>query len=487
MNYLFGGKDLKQQQGRSDQPHTINFNFVVNLQQGNLNLQLSIDPEIPFNISIEPECPFNRFVNGIKEVIFAQRMQAQYEETIEWQLGNGSTLQQNDQRTLEQLGFTNNCTLYVRLKLKGPPRIGICWSYQQEQRITNQNFNPEMSFALFVNFILLKERFDIQIPKEFINNIECELKQGVIIKQNETKSLKDLGFKHNCTLNIKLINRKDQKQILQQKIILNVLVDLQFQKIELNVSQYKSTPISCVFHDILMELFSKLQFKVTQPFAFFINDQEIDPYDCGLLEDFEQIQSINLKMIPSNKQSNQLLNEKYEFALKNKSKWYKFKLENIIKIECIENYVTFRAFINTSLEDITKQIISSHFQLIHYGVYLPQQKYYINGVQLQDINSIYSKADIIVQVEKQYRHQASQLTLIFLSNFIFKALFLLLKNSLKIIERIRFLLQKNEFQTFFLFVSIKILSNQFIFIASSSKIIQQSVLQESNYYNLFNS
>ncbi|CAD8146609.1 unnamed protein product [Paramecium pentaurelia] len=95
--------------GRNDQPHAISVNVVVNLQQANLNLQLSIDPEIPFNI----------FVNGIKEQIFAQRMQAQYEETIEYQLGNGSNLQQNESRTLQSLGFNNNCTLYVRLKLKG--------------------------------------------------------------------------------------------------------------------------------------------------------------------------------------------------------------------------------------------------------------------------------------------------------------------------------------------------------------------------------
>ncbi|CAD8045573.1 unnamed protein product [Paramecium sonneborni] len=98
-----------QNQVRSDQPHAMNVNVVVNLQQANLNLQLTIDPEIPFNT----------FINGIKEQIFAQRMQAQYEETIEYQLGNGSNLQQSETRTLQNLGFTNNCILYVRLKLKG--------------------------------------------------------------------------------------------------------------------------------------------------------------------------------------------------------------------------------------------------------------------------------------------------------------------------------------------------------------------------------
>ncbi|CAD8047472.1 unnamed protein product [Paramecium primaurelia] len=108
MNQLMN-QGTEANQGRSDQPHAISVNVVVNLQQANLNLQLSIDPEIPFNV----------FVNGIKEQIFAQRMQAQYEETIEYQLGNGSNLQQSETRTLQALGFTNTCTLYVRLKLKG--------------------------------------------------------------------------------------------------------------------------------------------------------------------------------------------------------------------------------------------------------------------------------------------------------------------------------------------------------------------------------
>ncbi|CAK83161.1 unnamed protein product (macronuclear) [Paramecium tetraurelia] len=106
MNQLLGQNSAPN---RNDQPHAISVNVVVNLQQANLNLQTSIDPEIPFNV----------FINGIKEQIFAQRMQAQYEETIEYQLGNGSNLQQNESRTLQLLGFTNNCTLYVRLKLKG--------------------------------------------------------------------------------------------------------------------------------------------------------------------------------------------------------------------------------------------------------------------------------------------------------------------------------------------------------------------------------
>ncbi|CAD8047634.1 unnamed protein product [Paramecium sonneborni] len=409
MNYLFGGKDLKQQQGRSDQPPAINIHVVINLQKANLNLELTIDSEIPFDL----------FLTGIKEQIFAQRMQDEDEETIEWQLGNGSNLQQNDQRSLKQLGFTNNCTLYGTLKLKGSrePTINIICSYQQLKIKMKLPFAPYIPFVEFLNEILLKQIFENETPREFKNNIECKLEQIKIIKLNETSSLENLGFSKNCTLYINLNNREYQKQILQQKMILNVLVDLQFQKIELNVSQYKSTPISCVFHDILMELFSKLQFKVTQPFAFFINEKEIDPYDCRLLEDFEQIQSINLEMIPSNKQSNQLLNEKYQFALKNKSKWYKFKLENIIKIQCIENNVTVRAFINTSLEDITKQIISElQISKIYQDYSL---KYYINGEEFQEITSIYSKTDIkaIIKYQKQQNVNNSQFIFQYIGDF----------------------------------------------------------------------
>ncbi|CAD8047635.1 unnamed protein product [Paramecium sonneborni] len=573
MNELLGYNDSFR---RSDnQPHAINVNVVVNLQSENFNLQLSIDPEIPFNI----------FVNGIKEQIFAQRMLAQYEETIEYQLGNGSNLRQNEARSLQYLGFTNNCTLYVRLKLMGShnhmvqePMINIICQYEESKIKLKHPFDSKRKFNVFLEEILLEQIFEDEIPKQFKNKIECQLEQGISIKQNETKSLyqlgfrenctlnikikgtedessinincfykklkikfklpfdpemaflmflqqiqleqifeneiteeyknnieyqleeqgtiinkyeirtlkslgftknctlniklnnqeeessiniicfykqlqiklklpfnpeirfsdflkqiqleqifenelptnykkniqyqleqgisinqketkslNSLGFKKNCTLNIKLSNREGEILILQQKRIFEVLVDLQFKKIELNISQYKNTPVSCVFHDILLELFSEQQSSVNQTFAFFINDKEIEPFDCRLLEDFQMIKSINLKMIPPNKQPNQQSNEKSQFAIKHKSLQQKFNLEQTIKIEFIDSDVEILTLINNSLEDIIQQIISELLISKKYKNYSIQ--YQINGEEFQDVYSLYSKTDIKIKIQ----------------------------------------------------------------------------------------
>ncbi|CAD8146617.1 unnamed protein product [Paramecium pentaurelia] len=99
----------QQKQGGSDQPNQITINVVVNLPQSTLKIQVNINHDIPFD----------KFINGIKEQIFAQKMKAQYEETIEYLLENGSIIQSNEIRTLQILGFKNNCTLQVRLMLKG--------------------------------------------------------------------------------------------------------------------------------------------------------------------------------------------------------------------------------------------------------------------------------------------------------------------------------------------------------------------------------
>ncbi|CAD8139718.1 unnamed protein product [Paramecium octaurelia] len=107
MNQLMSQDNVRQ--ASNDQPNSYTVIVVVNTPQSTFTLSISIDPSIPFN----------QFIIGIKEQIFAQKMQAQYEDTIEYQLGNGSLIQSNESRTLQSLGFTNNCTIYVRLKLKG--------------------------------------------------------------------------------------------------------------------------------------------------------------------------------------------------------------------------------------------------------------------------------------------------------------------------------------------------------------------------------
>ncbi|CAK83157.1 unnamed protein product (macronuclear) [Paramecium tetraurelia] len=98
-----------QRQINNDQPNTYTVNISVNTPQSTFTISVAIDPNIHFN----------QFIEGIKEQIFAQKMQAQYEDTIEYQMGNGSLLLSNETRTLQNLGFTNNCLLHVRLKLKG--------------------------------------------------------------------------------------------------------------------------------------------------------------------------------------------------------------------------------------------------------------------------------------------------------------------------------------------------------------------------------
>ncbi|CAD8047476.1 unnamed protein product [Paramecium primaurelia] len=106
MNYLTG---QEQRQGGSDQPNQITINVVVNLPQSTLKISVNINHDIPFDT----------FVNGIKEQIFAQKMKAQYEETIEYLMEDGSIIQSSESRSLQSLGFKNNCTLQVRLMLKG--------------------------------------------------------------------------------------------------------------------------------------------------------------------------------------------------------------------------------------------------------------------------------------------------------------------------------------------------------------------------------
>ncbi|CAD8125324.1 unnamed protein product [Paramecium sonneborni] len=106
MNQLLGQKLLGE---TSAQPNTIQINITVSMPNGDVQLQIQIDPGIPFN----------GFTKGITEQIFAQKMQAQYEETIEYVLQNGSNIQSNETRTLNQLGLKNFSRLQVRLKLKG--------------------------------------------------------------------------------------------------------------------------------------------------------------------------------------------------------------------------------------------------------------------------------------------------------------------------------------------------------------------------------
>ncbi|CAD8045557.1 unnamed protein product [Paramecium sonneborni] len=107
MNQLMG-LPIGGQQQQNAQPNTIAVNVTVIMPTGDVQLQIQIDPDIPFN----------GFVKGLSEQIFAQRMQAQYEDTIEYLLG-GANIQSNEMRTLSQLGFENQCRLQVRLKLKG--------------------------------------------------------------------------------------------------------------------------------------------------------------------------------------------------------------------------------------------------------------------------------------------------------------------------------------------------------------------------------
>ncbi|CAD8044392.1 unnamed protein product [Paramecium primaurelia] len=274
-------------QDRSDQPHAISVNVFVNLLQANLHLQVSIPPEIPFNI----------FVQGIKEQIFAQRMQAQYEEIIKWQLGNGSYLQQNESRTLQQLGFKNNSTLYMILRLK-------------------------------------------------------------------------------------------------EKNIYQVLVDLQFKKIELFIEQYQRNPVSCLFHDILIELFKNQQLKIDRPFAFFINETEINPFDIRQIQDFETSKGIILKLIVPNKEVNKDSMEKYKFAF-NSNKLIKPCLRNIIKIEhnnFVKMFPQNYKLIYQIIQDMSiDQIINKNQPKI----------YYINNEQFQEsqLKNVYAINNIKVNIQ----------------------------------------------------------------------------------------
>ncbi|CAD8044406.1 unnamed protein product [Paramecium primaurelia] len=279
-----------QRQGLSDQPHSISVNVVVNLEKANLKLSMSIDPEIPFNI----------FLQGIKEQIFAQRMQAYYEEELEWQLCNGSNLQPDDGRTLQSLGFTNNCTLYVRLKLRGGPK----------------------------------------------------------------------------------------------KIYYQVLVDLQFKKIELFIEQYQFNPVSCLFHDILIELFKNQQLKIDRPFAFFINETEINPFDIRQIQDFETSNGIILKLIVPNKEVNKDSMEKYKFAF-NSNKLIKPCLRNIIKIEhnnSVKMFPQNYKLIYQIIQDMSiDQIIKKN----------QSKNYYINNEQFQEsqLKNVYAINNIKVNIQ----------------------------------------------------------------------------------------
>ncbi|CAD8047642.1 unnamed protein product [Paramecium sonneborni] len=91
------------------QPRTILINVLIQMQQQDMKIDINIDPD----------CPFSQFIQYVLDQIFKQKMESNYEESIEFQLDNGSMIKKEEQRTLHQMGFKNNCALHVRLKLKG--------------------------------------------------------------------------------------------------------------------------------------------------------------------------------------------------------------------------------------------------------------------------------------------------------------------------------------------------------------------------------
>ncbi|CAK87760.1 unnamed protein product (macronuclear) [Paramecium tetraurelia] len=209
MLQLLGNKD----QNQSD---CISVNVFIHLLQANLHLETSNPPDIPFYI----------FINGFKEQIFAQIPETQYEQTIECYLDKGGLISQYDNRTLQMLGFTNNCTFHMTLKLLG-------------QRINDKN----------------------------------------------------------------------------NKRLYKVLAELKNKTIQLFVEQLKTTPVSSVFHDILVELFQNYQLDISLPFVFFINGTEVQPFDIRLIQDFQTKQGIIIKLVLPKKQPNQDSIEKLKFAL----------------------------------------------------------------------------------------------------------------------------------------------------------------------------
>ncbi|CAD8137306.1 unnamed protein product [Paramecium pentaurelia] len=342
----------------------ISVNVVVNLEINNLNLSLSINPEIPFYI----------FAQEIKEQIFAQRMQPQYEEKIECQLGNGSNLQENDRRTLQSLGFTNNCTLYVRLKLKkmGAISVNVVVNLEKANLNLSLSIDPEIPFYIFVQGII-EQVFSQPMQPQFEEEIEWQLGNGSYLQENDERTIQSLGFKNNCTLYGRL---KRKNMGFYKKKLYKVLVVLD-NIIELFIEQYQLNPVSCLFHDILIELFKNQQLKFDRPFAFFINETEINPFDIRQIRDFETSKGIILKLIVPNKEVNKDSMEKYQFAL-NFNNLIKPSSRKIIKIEQ-NNDIEMFAYNDYSLFDII-QVICKDLKIYPYK----SINYYINNEQFQE-------------------------------------------------------------------------------------------------------
>ncbi|CAD8154077.1 unnamed protein product [Paramecium octaurelia] len=233
-----------------------------------LNISINIDPKISFNI----------FLRGVIDTCFNQGAQAYYEEALEFYLDNGLNILPNDIRSLENLGFTNNCTFYFKNKFKNQKKIDNSRIYKvlvdlenkmiqlfvQQLQTTPVSFifqdilveliqiyklDITFSFFFFINDIQVQP-FDIRLMSDFQKNGGITIKLVIRKQQPNQDSIEKYQFAVNQCKQIKICQKKiimienDQMKmqfltsthISLQEIFEKIIWDLQIQD---NIIQYQ--------------------------------------------------------------------------------------------------------------------------------------------------------------------------------------------------------------------------------------------------------
>ncbi|CAK70194.1 unnamed protein product (macronuclear) [Paramecium tetraurelia] len=243
--------------------------------------------------------------------------------------------------------------------------------------------DPEWLFNVFINGI--KECINCQVDLTQFK-LKGLLLNDVYISQNDSRTLKTLGFTNYCTLFLTFIQNTINKRIYK------VQVELKVKKIELFIEQIITTPISCVFHDILVELFQNHQLKIARPLAIFINGTEIQPYDLRQIIDFQTGKgiTITIKSIDPNQKPNKSSIEKFQFALYKSKKIQRFSKKQI-KIQLNDDMEVYDYNDLPLVELIQKHVTIKQTQYF-------RQIYFINDVILFELENIHAINDFKLEV-----------------------------------------------------------------------------------------
>ncbi|CAD8134812.1 unnamed protein product [Paramecium octaurelia] len=273
-------------------------------------------------------------------------------------------------------------------------------------------FNVKLNLNCHLRRSCLKQQMKYTQKQEaqfqsypFYIKLKAQLGNDLELQLNDSRSLIDLGFTNNCTLQMR--EKQTQQKVFNTRIY-KVHVELKVKKIELFIEQFQTTPISCVFHDILVQLFQNPQLKIARPLAFFIDGTEIQPYDLRQIQEFQTGKGIIVKSIDPNEVPNQNSIEKFQFAMY-QSKEIKHYLKKQIKIQ-LDDDMEMYDYNDIPLDELVQKHVK--IKLRQYF----KQSYFINDeIIIFELENIYALNDFKLDI--QQFDESQQINYYFIGDF----------------------------------------------------------------------